>query len=606
MNKAIVVAGAAAVIAAGPIAFMTPGCTVPLRAAPGIGASPRDWPSNDMLRYSQLNMVYGARQPLAQARSAMIVGTTGPLAIHAGAEMLRSGGSAADAALTTSLAQIALSGGSWNSFAGILMMLYYDAGSGQVLALNAGYDTPADEDDPMTIPAAPTPSGRTALVPGFMAGVAAAHERFGQAPFERLFDCAIYLAEEGFVVDPFLAQMIANRQVVLSRLPETRAVFERSDGGLYAAGDVFRQPRLAESLRRVAAEGAAYMYAGAWAERAVAAVRSEGGRMTLDDLHRYRPIWSDALAGSYRGNDVFTLPPPEVGGVQLVEALALIEASDLVALGHYTASAEALNRFIDICRVGYLYTYSPTFDPAALHERPAPATAPQTFTSWDRISPEAAERNWAMIQRSGWEAALFASLHAPAAHSDAVVAVDAAGNAAVVVHTCNTLLWGATGINVDGISIPDSASFQQNMVRRAGRGRRLPNVTNPVIVRRDGRLALAAGCIGSALHEGMLQNLVNVLDFGMDPRQSVDAPNFGGPVFDSSASEYGRQSFVKGEFSESVLSGLQKLGRAVRKYPSRSAATGVLQYWVAIQPLPDGHGLRGAAALGLNGRAEGY
>src|SRR5262245_22988150 len=109
--------------------------------------------------------------------------------------------------------QIALTAGSLSGYASILTMVYYDAASKKVYSLNAGYNTVLEEKEPLTIPGIGTPSGRTVLVPGFFAGVQAAHDRFGKLPFASLFDPAIYLAEKGFVVDPVLGWINMRKDV---------------------------------------------------------------------------------------------------------------------------------------------------------------------------------------------------------------------------------------------------------------------------------------------------------------------------------------------------------------------------------------------------------
>ena len=126
-------------------------------------------------------------------------------------------------------------------------------------------------------------------------------------------------------------------------------------------------------------------------------------------------------------------------------------------------------------------------------------------------------------------------------HSSAVVAVDKQGNVAAVLHSCNCLLWGTTGIFVDGISIPDAATFQQDAIARAGAGIRLPETTNPVIVLKNGEPVLASSTIGSALHEVTLQNLINVLDLGMDPQRAVNQPDFQGPFWGIEFGRTGKQ-----------------------------------------------------------------
>lgn len=176
------------------------------------------------------------------------------------------------AALVTSLAQIALNAGATVSYAGVLAMTCYDAVTGKVHSLNAAYNVPGKESNPLSIPRF-EPSGRSALVPGFMAGVQAAHDRFGRLPFGALFDPVIHFAQEGFRVSGALAGRIATNGSILSRLPEARRVFTKGDGELYSEGDWFRQPELAETLRTVATEGAGYMYRGPWADKFVELVQ---------------------------------------------------------------------------------------------------------------------------------------------------------------------------------------------------------------------------------------------------------------------------------------------------------------------------------------------
>ena len=142
------------------------------------------------------------------------------------------------------------------SYAGILMMIYYDAADKKVYSLNAGYNTVQEEKDPLTIPGRGKPSGRSALTTGFFAGVQAAHDRFGKLRFASLFEPAIYLAEKGVVVDRLLGFFIDSQKGVLTRLPETKRVFTKENGEFYKIGDLFKQPQLAETLRKVGSQGA--------------------------------------------------------------------------------------------------------------------------------------------------------------------------------------------------------------------------------------------------------------------------------------------------------------------------------------------------------------
>ena len=149
----------------------------------------------------------------------MIAATTGGKAVEAGLEILKEGGTAAHAALATALCDVVHAGGSYVSFGGPLLMLYFDAASGKVYYLDAQYNTPLEEKDAGSIP---RKGGRTALVPGFMAGVQAAHDRFGKLPFPRVLEPAIRFAENGEQVSPVMEWWINSKKEVLSRFPETK------------------------------------------------------------------------------------------------------------------------------------------------------------------------------------------------------------------------------------------------------------------------------------------------------------------------------------------------------------------------------------------------
>jgi gamma-glutamyltranspeptidase / glutathione hydrolase len=575
------------------------------RQPTGAKMSPENWPPGELEKYWRLQHDFQQPHPSVESSKGMVAVTHGAISARIGLEALQQGGSAADAALATSLAQIALDAGAVTSYAGILTMVYYDAASKKVYSLNAGYNTVLEEKEPLTIPGGGKPSGRTALVPGFFAGVQAAHDRFGKLPFASLFDPAIYLADKGFVVYPALGYWINMRKDVLSRLPETKRVLTKQDGEFYKAGDLFKQPQLAETLRKIAAQGTDYIYQGEWAKKLVAAVQSEGGKMTLADLKAYRPTWSEPLQTSYHGYQVYSLGLPSLGGVNTIEALNLLEAADLKQYGHYTASPEALYEFIRICRAGYflsywpwqtLKMYLPEFD----------------LTPESRVKKESARLLWRKMREPAWEKML--SVITPKGkgdnHSAGVVAVDGQGNMAAILHSINTELWGATGIFVDGVSIPDSAAFQQPGIARIKPGDRLPETTNPVIVLKNDKPYLASSSIGSALHQTTMSNLVNVLDFGMNLKRSIDTPNFMGPYFGNfigggpSVPPLYMEVLAEGEFDENLVKAVIAKGQAIKLLPKPQ--TGGYGYWVAIQIDPKTGKRIGVAPPLLNGEAAGY
>lgn len=415
--------------------------------------APSGWPQEDQVRWWTIQQNPLPGNPPARGRNGAVSTALHALAARVGVEALRQGGSAMDAALATALTQIVLGGGAVISFFGILHLMHHDAATGETTSLNASWNTVLGEDDPMSIPGqvqsgketvaemagSGKPSGRTALVGGFMRGLEEAHRRYGKLPFARLFDAAIELAEEGFVVSPTLASYIEARKGDLARLPETRAIFYKPDGTPYAAGDHFRQTALAETLRRVAAEGADYMYSGAWAARCIAAIQADGGKMTSEDLTRYRPIWSDPVRIERGDRTLALLGEPSEGSVFLVEALNLAGAAGLADRPHWSRSADSFVRVAKCCSaMGLFYNKSPEQRQAALPgfdvSNAARVGEPHAKRLWDRLEDESP----VAFQSRG-------------IHSDDVVAIDGEGNMVSLCHSINCLIWGRTAIVVDGV-----------------------------------------------------------------------------------------------------------------------------------------------------------
>ncbi len=539
------------------------------------------------------------------ARQGMVSGTTGSTAIEGGVDILKAGGSAADAAMATALMQVCMAAGSWVSYAGIMTMIYFDAASGKTYSMNAAYNTVKAEPDAASLPGFETntnirarsfhkgtyvPSGRTALVPGFMAGVQAAHDRFGKLPFARLFEPAIRCAEEGFPWSAGLSRQYAFRKEVLTRLPETKAVFWKADGSDYQPGEIFKQPVLAKTLRQVAKNGAGYMYRGPWARKFIAALQRDGGRMTLEDLASYKVIWAEPLHATYHGYDLYVHPQPARGGVNLVEALNLAEVAELSKLGRYSQSPEAMFTLAQILKPASWFVDVPDelqklgFD-----------ASPKV-----RLKKETAVKLWAAIQ-AGRTPATVSSKILPA-HSDAIVVVDHWGNIAAVCHSINAVSWGATGINVDGISIPDSAAFQREAIAELAPGSRLPDGSNPGLIMLNGKPFMGYSSIGAGLHERTVGALIDVMDFGMTPQDAIGEPSLGHWLFPPDEAGVAPLAVGVKEFQPQFMEQVAKLGQPMIENNSMRG------YWIGIQIDPKTGELHGGSIreLASGGRAVGY
>jgi gamma-glutamyltranspeptidase/glutathione hydrolase len=502
--------------------------------------------------------------------------------------------------MATALAQVTLDAGSAISFAGIMTMIHFDARSGETSVMNACWNTVKGEDDPASIPGldftsidgmlSGTPSGRTALVPGFVKGIEAAHKRFGKLPFEALFAPSIELAEEGFEVYPELEIDLARRENDLKRTDETRSVFFKPDGSRVRRGDHFRQPALAGTLREIAAKGSDYMYRGPWAQKLVAALQAEGGRMTLEDLAGYEVIWSTPISTTHAGYEVLTMGGPGLGGLNLVEALNLAEAAGLADMPHWSRDAEAFRRITLVTAPGVPLSYLPA--------EAAQQMLPGVDLSRDgRMSKDNAKKLWAALD-AGSPIAGFQKKHN---HSDVVVAADSEGNLTAVCHSINCVFWGKTAIFVDGISIGDPAAHQQGIIATTGPGRRLPDPTCVGMVRKDGRPVMAFSSMASGLHHKTVQAMINALDFGMDPKAASDAPSLLFPQMGAGGFADLTMRVCKGEFPQEVLdaTGLEIVQVDVDQL---RLAQGI---WVGVARGPDG-GLKANAPLYTSGYAVAY
>ncbi|MBV8805280.1 MAG: gamma-glutamyltransferase, partial [Sinobacteraceae bacterium] len=229
---------------------------------PSAGAadlSPAHWPVSERAELQRRELsAFPPNAGIVKGHTSLVAGTLSPIAVHAGVEALRRGGTAADAAATVAFTQIATDLGSVVSYAGVTNLLYYEAKSHKVYALDAGWGSYAHETNAGSIPTTDvsiitgqTPTtgasgggalGRQTLVGGFMAGIEALHHRFGRLKFADLFQPAIWYAENGVPISPVTEAWFRSRQTQLWRTPAGHRFASMPDGSLPKVGDLFRQP----------------------------------------------------------------------------------------------------------------------------------------------------------------------------------------------------------------------------------------------------------------------------------------------------------------------------------------------------------------------------
>ncbi len=463
------------------------------------------------------------------------------------------------------------------SYAGVFTMVYFDAKTHKVYSLDAGFNSYLRETDPSSIPVADfgivlpglTPTvggakGRETLVPGFLAGVEAMHHRFGRLPFKALFAPALWYDMHGVKVSPHLQQFFTMRQKHLSRTVEGQQFLTQAGGSFPQQGGLFVQPELAKTLKAVSEQGSKYIYSGLWAKEFVRIVQREGGKVTAEDLKRYKPIWSEPYHDSFMGHTVYVNGPPHYGAYDLLTGLNLAEALQLDKQGPYYSDP---GTFATLSRISEVVSGAPVLN----------AQVSSYLRSNGVDDSPANQMTKAYAAKVG---PLLAGMFAAPAdigphHSNAIVVIDEQGNIAAITHTINTVIWGDTGIVVGGIPIPDAAAFQQARLATLKPGDRLPHEIIDTIVFSGDRPVLATASIGSSLVPETLRVLVGVLAQHQDLPTLMAAPpllanlDFGNV---SQAPAERPVAVVQGAYPEEFIAHLKALNLKVKETPATTAA----------------------------------
>lgn len=277
------------------------------------------------------------RADLCQAAPQSMVAAANPLAVEAGLEVLRRGGSAVDAAVAVQMV-LGVVEPQASGIGGGGFLLHYDAASRQIAVYDGRETAPAGATPTMFLGHDGKPlgyreavaSGISVGVPGLLAMLEEAHKEHGKLAWEALFGSAIGLAREGFAVPPRLGTWLA-RAPFLRDEPAIAATYFNADGSPRKTGERMTNPALAETLQTIADHGVKAFYQGAMADEMVERVRNHvrPGTLSPADLTDYRPIKREALCGPYRLWVVCSMPPPSSGGIAILQVLALIEPFEI-------------------------------------------------------------------------------------------------------------------------------------------------------------------------------------------------------------------------------------------------------------------------------------
>jgi gamma-glutamyltranspeptidase/glutathione hydrolase len=552
-----------------------------------------------LMPVTMVSQTVSTSTPTTAATGASVMAATAhPLATEAAISILQKGGNAVDAAVAAAFAigvvepdasGLGGGGGMLVSLAGgqrPVYINYYPFASSAVSGIT--YTGRADAQ-----------TGKAILVPGTVAGLTLALERYGTLPLPTVLGPAIRLARDGFPIDGTLAQIILDNVQLMQRDSTTAAVYLH-DGFPPMEGDTLRQPDLADVLTAIAAEGRSGFYEGRVARTIVESVQRAGGAMTLEDLRTVGAQINEPLRGTYRGYDVLTAPPPQ-SGIHVLEALNILENEDLHALGPCATSAESMHLMAETLRRVYAdrtsFLADPRFEEVPTEGLSSKAYARSRLDDIDRIiaypkeyrktrSGDPAAYQSVGVRKGMRRVPVPADLEHEADDADTVFVtpadtasgdvhdindaggghtthlcvMDKDGNAVSLTQTLGTFF--GSGVTAAGVLLNNAMSnFATTVARNAIRPGKQPRSSiSPTILLRDGNPFMAVGSPGATrIVATVVEVIVNVVDHNMSAQDANAAPRF----HCQKADDY---LHLEGRISASVQESLRQKGHALRVY----------------------------------------
>ena len=474
-------------------------------------------------------LLIGSTQPV-RARRAMVV-SQDAIASRVGDQVMRDGGNAIDAAVATAFA---------------LAVTYPTAGNiggGGFLVFRPAEGDPVAYDFRETAPGQSSPtmfmqggeydralhhnSHLAVGVPGTVAGLHLAWSEHGSLPWPRLVEPAATLARDGFIVSDALARSLARVLPRMSDHPASVAQFS-NQGDPYQVGERFRQPDLARTLARIGEQGPAGFYEGETAELIEREMALHGGLITRQDLAAYRAVRRTPMRGTYRGYDIISMPPVSSGGTAVIQMLNILEGYDLAGTG--SGSAMTTHLIIEAMRRAYADRARHLGDPAFNQTMPIDRLTSKDYAAELRETIDLDRASVSSPDSFVWPTEGDETTHLSVA--------DGARNAVSMTYTLEQGYGSKITVPGAGFLLNNEMgdfNAAPGMTTETGLigtgpnltepGKRMLSSMTPTIVARDGRLVMATGSPGGrTIINTVLLTILNVIDFGMNIQEAVDAP----------------------------------------------------------------------------------
>jgi len=466
-----------------------------------------------------------------------MVASVDAMATKVGVQILEQGGNAVDAAVAVGYALAVTHPQAGNLGGGGFMLLR--TASGQTTAIDFREMAPVRASRDMFLDAQGNADSKKSLtshlasgVPGTVAGFALANKKYGTLPLSTLIQPALDLARKGIVVNDALADDLSvyGKEVLLNH-PNSKAIFFKPDGTPWQKGDKLVQRNLAHSLELIARQGPDAFYKGEIADQIADEMVQHAGLISKSDLANYRAIERQPVSGSYRGYEVYSMPPPSSGGIHIVEILNILENFDLAKMGF--GSADAIQVIAEAEKYAYAdrseYLGDPDFFKVPMQALTSKAYAKTLAQQIDlaKARPSAEIKPGKLAPYESNQTTHFS-------------VVDKDGNAVAVTYTLNTyfgsgIVAGKSGIllnnEMDDFSAKPGTPNIYGLVGGEANSvqpyKRPLSSMSPTIVAKEGKTWLVTGSPGgSRIITTVLQMVVNSIDFGMNVAEATNAPRF--------------------------------------------------------------------------------
>ncbi|PZL94249.1 gamma-glutamyltransferase [Pantoea graminicola] len=509
-----------------------------------------------------------------------MVASVDAMATRVGVEILRQGGNAVDAAVAVGFALAVTHPQAGNLGGGGFMLLR--TASGRATAIDFREMAPGQASRDMFLDKQGNADSKLSLTshlasgtPGTVAGLALAAQKYGTLPLSTLLAPAIKLAREGIPVNDALADDLKTygKEVLITH-PNSKAIFYKPDGTPWQKGDRLVQKNLAHSLQLIARQGPDAFYKGEIADEIAGEMAQHGGLISKADLAAYRAVERTPVSGTYRGYEVFSMPPPSSGGIHIVQILNILENFDLAKMGF--GSADAMQVMAEAEKYAYAdrseYLGDPDFVKVPWQALTSKAYAKTLAQQIDvaKARPSSEIKPGKLEPYESNQTTHFS-------------VVDKQGNAVAVTYTLNTyfgsgIVAGNSGIlmnnEMDDFSAkpgtPNVYGLVGGEANAVQPAKRPLSSMSPTIVAKGGKTWLVTGSPGgSRIITTVLQMVVNSIDFGMNVAEATNAPRFHHQWLPD-------QLRVEKGFSPDTLRLLENKGQHVKVLPSMGSTQSIM------------------------------